>query len=51
MALATVVLPVEGSADEDDVTVLVDEAAGEELLDDLGGELRARSAAPCVTCR
>src|SRR3972149_1524143 len=30
-----------GPADEDDVAVLVDEAAGEELLDDLGGELRA----------
>src|SRR6266508_3920868 len=29
-------------ADEDDVAVLVDEAAGEDLLDDLGGELRAR---------
>jgi hypothetical protein len=31
-----------GPADEDDVAVLVDEAAGEEFLDDLGGELGAR---------
>src|SRR6266540_2556080 len=30
------------AADEDDVAVLVDEAAGEQLLDDLGEELRAR---------
>src|SRR6266540_4324876 len=31
------------AADEDDVAVLVDKAAGEQLLDDLGEELRARS--------
>src|SRR6266545_4873939 len=31
-----------GAADEDDVAVLVDEAAGEQFVDDLGGELRAR---------